>query len=109
MTYTVAIGSGHTDIMVVDAHPEHYAQLAAAHSSRGMLFQFATSASDALRLWRTAAPAGKETGHRGLLGAIKSALPRGGRRSVDLFVRLRYAPHARRPPPRGYPATRCGG
>ena len=55
MTYTVAMRTEHTDVMVVDPHPEDYAQLAAAHASRGMLFQFATTASDALRLWRTGA------------------------------------------------------
>ena len=53
MSRTTNLHTDHTDILVVDSHPEDYAQLAAASASRGLLFQFATNSADALKLWRT--------------------------------------------------------
>ena len=53
MSRTMSLRTEHIDILVVDSRPEDYAQLAASPASRGMLFQFATSGADALKLWRT--------------------------------------------------------
>jgi DNA-binding response OmpR family regulator len=42
------------DVMVVDARPEDYGRLAAACAARNVRFQFASTISDGLRLWRRA-------------------------------------------------------
>src|SRR5687767_9286640 len=53
MSRTTNVRTDHTDILIVDSRPEDYAQLAAASASHGLLFQFAATSADALRLWRT--------------------------------------------------------
>ncbi len=55
MSRTLANASELTHVMVIDSRPQDYLHLAAESAASGLLFQFATSASDALKLWRTAA------------------------------------------------------
>ena len=55
MAHTIELRTDHLDVLVVDAHPQDYVNLAANCAARGVRFQFATSGTDALKLWRTAA------------------------------------------------------
>ena len=55
MTRPLAFGTEQTHVMVIDPRPQDYLHLAAESAAAGLLFQFATSGSDALKLWRTAA------------------------------------------------------
>ena len=52
---TPTFGIEQTHVMVIDPRPQDYVQLAAESTAAGLLFQFATTATDALKLWRTAA------------------------------------------------------
>ena len=55
MQTTSSLRPEHAEVTVVDSRPEDYGRLAASSAARGMLFQFATSISDALKLRHTAA------------------------------------------------------
>ena len=55
MARALAFGTEQTHVMVVDPRPQDYLQLAAESAVGGLLFQFATTATAALKLWRTAA------------------------------------------------------
>ena len=55
MAHTSAFGTEQTHVMVVDPRPQDYLHLAAEYPVGSLLFQFASTASDALKLWRTAA------------------------------------------------------
>ena len=55
MARTLATGTEQTHVLVVDPRPQDYLQVAAQSATSGVLFQFATNGSDALKLRRTAA------------------------------------------------------
>ena len=55
MAHTLAFETEQTHVLVVDSRPQDYLNLAAESAVGGLLFQFATTGSDALKLWRIAA------------------------------------------------------
>ena len=54
MARMLANGIDQAHVMVIDPRPQDYLQLTAETATGGLPFQFATNASDALKLWRTA-------------------------------------------------------
>ena len=54
MARTATFGIEQAQVFVVDPHLQDYVHVAAESSLSGLLFQFATTGSDALKLWRTA-------------------------------------------------------
>jgi len=55
MVRMLTLGAEQTHVLVVDSRPQDYLRLAAESAASGLLFQFATTGSDALKLWRIAA------------------------------------------------------
>ena len=55
MARTLAFGTEQTQVVVVDPRTQDYLQLVSESAAGGLLFQFATTGSDALKLWRIAA------------------------------------------------------
>ena len=55
MVRMLTAGTEQTHVLVVDSHPQDYLQVAARSVAAGLVFQFATSGSDALKLRRTTA------------------------------------------------------
>ena len=52
MPAVVALQADYTDLVIVDPRPQDYGALMASPAARDLLFQFAISASDALRISR---------------------------------------------------------